>query len=222
MENKGMRFSLPLKMKAIYSKQKYILFAAVSCIFLALVYFNALYLTGYGYAELCWEATQIKSPETSKDFKDVMAKAKFNDRAKQCELIANKAMFGRGYVTAGNPDYAVTPELKEIQKYCPNSFNQLPIFGLHYWVVAQLENGDNLTIFDRLLPARFFIERMIDKKWGQCPEVRAKVGVPRLVEQPDGTWAFESECIPCKAELKAAEDERNRVSRPVHELWNFK
>lgn len=216
-----MKFFLPLKMNAIHSNLKYILFAAVPCIFLTLAYFNVFYLTGYNYAELCWEATQIKSPETPKDFKDVMEKAKFNDRTKQCELIANKAMFGRGYVTAGNPDYAVTPELKEIQKYCPNSFNQLPIFGLHYWVVGQLGSGDNLTIFDRFLPARFFIERMIDKKWGQCPQIRSKVGIPRLIEQVDGKWAFESECIPCKAEVEAANAQK-QASAIDNQQWIFK
>jgi hypothetical protein len=201
---------------------KYLALIAFLLAVLSLIYFNFFYLTGYGYAELCWKATQVKSSEKSTDFKDVITRAKFNEQSKQCELIANRAMFGRGYVIAGNPDYAVTTELKEIQKYCPKGFNELPFLGLHYWVIKQVEAGQSLEILDRFLPARFFIERMIDKKWGQCPEVRAKVGIPHLVESSDGTWIFESECIPCKAEIKAAEDINNRASRPLRHMWESK
>lgn len=195
-------------MKIIYLLKQYkksVLVTMFLALLLALVNFNMFYLTGYGYAEYCWNIQNSKGSEKPKDFKEVMQQAREHTKSKQCESIPNRAMFGRGYITAGKPEYAVTPELKEIQKVCPNAWNELPFMGLQYWVTAEISKGDSLTFLDRFLPANFMIERMIDKRWGKCPSVREKVGIPKLIEKLEGEWEFESECIPCKAERVAAE-----------------
>jgi hypothetical protein len=197
-------------MKIIYllkNHKKTVLVTVFTALLLVLINFNVFYLTGYGYAEYCWNIQQNKDASNPKDFKELMQRAKEQMKSKQCELIPQRAMFGRGYVTAGNPEYAVTPELKELQKACPNSWNELPAFGLQYWVTQEVAKGD-ISFMDRFLPANFMIERMIDKRWSQCPSVRAKVGIPKLIEKSEGEWEFEKECIPCKAEREAAEQKK--------------
>lgn len=172
---------------------------------LVLINFNILYMTGYGYAEYCWSAQQKQKTDTPKDFREVIRQAKEQIKAKQCDLIADRALFGRGYIMAGNPQYAVTPELKAIQEACPNAWNEIPALGFRYWVINQVIEGNSLSLVDRFLPANMMIERMIDKQWGNCPSVREKVGIPKLIEKSEGQWEFETECVPCKAEKAASE-----------------
>jgi hypothetical protein len=195
-------------MKIIYLLKTYKkLILGTGCLVSALILinFNVFYQTGYGYAEFCWQVQNSKNLDKPTDFKEVMQQAKFAMKAKQCEVLPQKALYGRGYVVAGNPEYAVTPELQLIQKSCPNGFNELPWGGIEYWVISEAVNNNKLNFLDKFIPANITIQRLIDNKWGDCPTAREKAGIPKLVEKNAGAWEFESECIPCKAEREAAE-----------------
>jgi hypothetical protein len=152
-----------------------------------------VYQTGQQWFDSCWASvnSQTHTP-TSPD--EAVAWGK-------CEPEARKALFEGGYIFAGNPQNAATPQLKAVAAACPSNYTDIPLGGLHMLAIQMLQDTGGPTWYDRFLPPDRMILRTFNKRWPQCSATRASNGFPLIVEK-NGDWDFASHCVPCEAEKK--------------------
>ncbi|MFM0513622.1 hypothetical protein [Paraburkholderia sp. RL17-373-BIF-A] len=79
------------------------------------------YQTGQQWFDTCWQSINSKNPP---------ATSAESTAWEQCGPRIQKALYDAGYVFGGNPEYAVTPELKAVDAACPNSFTEIPMSGV--------------------------------------------------------------------------------------------
>ncbi|MCO8590314.1 hypothetical protein [Burkholderia multivorans] len=150
------------------------------------------YETGAQWFDSCWAQVHANGRSASTPEEAVTWA--------QCEPIAQKAVYGAGYIFSGLPEKATTPQLKAIGTACPSNWTDMPLGGMGVLAVDLVEKQGGPQLLDRFLPANHLIVHAFEKQWPQCPSVRVSNGFPKVVQQADGAWKFESHCIPCEAE----------------------
>jgi hypothetical protein len=188
---------MPNNSSAIGSAGWLILIALV--IGLPLCYFGVFYETGAQFYQSCWEKAHAIDSEPSSPEQAA--------RWAQCERAAEPALFADGFIFAGAPEYAVTPQLRAIQLACP-SRGQIPLTGAWYLAVGIIQNSGGPTLSDRFLPASSAIVRAFQSRWPNCAATAAANGFPRMVVTPKGEWEYQTTCLPCKPEDEAIEKDR--------------
>ncbi len=159
---------------------------------------GVFYQTGTQWFQSCWIAKHEKRSPATPDESIAWAK---------CEPTTQRAVFNAGFVLSGNPEYAVTPELKALGNACPSLYRDIPIAGMNYLAVNMVEESGGPTVVDSFTPPDAMIKTAFMSKWPNCPSVAKANGFPRAVYRGDA-WEFESPCKPCEAEKKAIEASR--------------
>lgn len=152
------------------------------------------YLTGWHWYDACWRKLHTSNHEAQSPEQAAIWS--------QCDALADKTFYGDGYIYAGNPQWAVTPQLKAIQAACPNAYNEIPVGGWWITAVGLIESSGGPSAADRFLPPGEMILRVLHERWPKCPEVRQVMGFPKMVSK-SGNWDWETKCEPCEAEEKA-------------------
>ena len=91
---------------------------------------GVLYQTGQQFYDACWAKAHAngKEPESP-------------EQAAQwgsCQETADAALFDAGFIFAGNPENAVTPQLKAVVMACPSSWSEIPIDGVWSLAVSRI------------------------------------------------------------------------------------
>jgi hypothetical protein len=164
---------------------------------------GVVYQTGANWYSTCWQkAHQNRQPASPEEAASWAT----------CSAASDEAFFEAGFIYAGNPQYAVSPQLKAIQAACPNAWNEIPLDGPYPVIVEMIQNKGGPSLADRLLPARFVIEGAFRSKWPNCPTARVVNGFPRMTKEGNG-WAWERPCVPCEPEQKAIQkDDEERAA----------
>jgi hypothetical protein len=157
-------------------------------------YTGLFYQTGAQYYDVCWRKLHANGKEP--DSPELAAKWA------SCESTTDEAFYGAGYIFAGNPQYAVTPQLKAVQGACPNAYTEVPIGGMWIEVVNMIEGSGGARTEDKFASAKSTVLRVLGTKWSSCPSVARQNGFPPLVKVNED-WTFAGPCIPCKAEEAA-------------------
>src|SRR5882672_9724914 len=109
---------------------------------LAAAYSGWLYQTGQQWFENCWQAQH--SPEGPKTPRQAVSWG-------TCEQTTKRALFNAGFVFAGNPQFAVTPELKALVQACPSNYSDVPIGGPHLIAVDLVVQRGGPDLLDRFM-----------------------------------------------------------------------
>lgn len=156
------------------------------------------YQTGSQWFDACWRAKHSTSGPQTPD--EAVSWGK-------CKYTTEKSLFDAGFVFAGNPAYAVTPELKAVVNACPSNYSDIPMSGPQFLAVDMAEEQGGPNILDKFLPASLLIVRAFKTKWPECPAVRLANGFPKIVEVR-GSFQWAAPCKPCEAEQAAIKDLR--------------
>lgn len=166
-------------------------------VFIALVswlaYSGLFYQTGKQWFDSCWQAQNSKEGPKTPD--EAASRGK-------CKYIAEKSLFESGFIFSGNPEHAVTPELKEIVAACPSNYSDIPFGGPQILAVDMVESHGGAEILDSFLPASHLIVGAFKSRWPNCPSARERGGFPKIVER-NGVFEWEAPCKPCEAEQTA-------------------
>ena len=119
-----------------------------------------------------------------------------------CQETADAALFDAGFIFAGNPENAVTPQLKAVVMACPSSWSEIPIDGVWSLAVSRIAQQGGPTPLDRFMPARNVVVRVFQRRWPSCATVARANGFP-LITKHSGSWDWAKTCEPCKAEQMA-------------------
>lgn len=159
------------------------------------VHAGIFFQTGNQWFQSCWvEQHEKRSPLTPEE----------SIAWTRCEPVAQRAVFGSGFVPSGNPDYAVTPESKALSNACLSNYTDVPIGGMKYLAVGLIEKAGGPSLVERFTPPDAMIVRAFKSKWPNCQSVARANGFPKIVLRGEA-WEFETTCKPCEAEKKAAE-----------------
>lgn len=152
------------------------------------------YQTGQQWFESCWSYTKST---------DHTPKSPAEESAwQQCEPEIRRALFDAGYIFGGNPDYAVTPELKAVEAACPNGWSEIPMSGVNVMAIDLITRDGGPQFLDKFLPPDRMIVRTFNKRYPNCNAERAKNGFPKIVPKGDDfDWSEPSK--PCEAEKAA-------------------
>lgn len=149
-----------------------------------------LYQTGHQWFESCW--TQINEKRAPATPEEAIA-------WKQCEPVAEKAIYEAGFIFGGSPEKAQTAASKAVLDACPSNWTDVPIGGIRYLAIRLVEEQGGTRLVDRFIPPEWLVAHVVQTKWPRCADTRAANGYPRIVKRGD-TWDFETPCIPCEAE----------------------
>ena len=130
-----------------------------------------------------------------------------------------RALFEAGYIFSGDPEYAVTPELKAVSRSCPSNFSNIPIGGVQLLALDMIEQDGGTTFVDRFMKPDSMIVRTFNKKWPNCSAARLANGFPKIVMN-NGEWKFEAPCTPCEAEEKARNSQNSTSTYSSNENFN--
>jgi hypothetical protein len=180
---------------ASHSQSSFPFWLVLILIGFGLSYTGLFYQTGAQYYDVCWRKAHANGREPESPEQAA--------RWSKCESTANAALFGAGFVFSGNPQYATTPQLKALIAACPSNYRDIPITGAWFLAVQLIEDSGGPKLEDKFGPASEPIVRVFQTKWPSCVTVAEQNGFPKIVRQPDGAWAFQSPCIPCKPEQEA-------------------
>jgi hypothetical protein len=175
-----------------------------------LCYRGAFYQTGAQFYSSCWQRMQANGRDANS--------AEQAAEWAMCDETTKTAVYRHGFVFAGNPRYAVTPQLKTVQAACPSSYSDVPRAGIWALAVRMIQQGGGTTLADKFLPARATVVRVFSSKWPNCVATATENGFPKVVKR-HGTWDFVTECMPCKAEDEAIKQENDETERALRE-WD--
>jgi len=187
-------------------KSSYLWLFLIAGVIAALCYNGAFYQTGAQFYKSCWQKSHANGKEPSSPEQAASWAS--------CESTADNALFGAGFVYAGNPLYAVTPQLKAVGLACPNGYNQIPVGGPWILAVEWIQNDGGPTFADRFSSAEETIVRVFKSRYQNCVSTAAANGFPHRVNRGPAGWEFETPCIPCKAE----EEEIARLQKESEDL----
>ena len=154
---------------------------------------GAFYTTGKQWFESCWTLKNAKRSAATPD--EAVA-------WKQCEPLAERAIYEAGFIFVGDRSEAITPAAKAVNAACPSSWSDVPISGINRLAIEMIEIEGGPKLMDRFLPAEFLIRRTFESKWPNCVTVRRAQGFPAVTKQGD-EWKFKGTCRPCEAEASA-------------------
>ena len=183
-EGKARKFMRPL----VFSSAS-VIFAAV--VLGWMVHAGVFFQTGSQWFQSCW---------TEQNAKRKPATAEESINWAKCEKVTLRAVFGAGFVPAGNP--VTTPETKALADACPRNWYDIPIGGFKYLAVRLIEDTGGPTLIEQFTPPDAMIERAFQSKWPDCQSVVKAHGFPKIIFR-DGDWEFEFPCKPCEADDKA-------------------
>jgi len=165
-----------------------------------MVYAGAFFQTGAQWFQSCWvEQNEERKPATPDE----------SIAWSQCESVAQRAVFGSGFVTSGRSEHATTPETKALANACPGSWSDVPIGGFKYLAVQFIEKTGGPMLIDKFTPPDAMIERVFKSKWPNCQATVKANNFPKIILRGE-TWEFESPCKPCETDAKA----RAAVNKP--------
>src|ERR1700730_16194194 len=120
------------------------------------------YQTGQQWFDTCWAKTNSdgRTPSTPEEAIS----------SSQCEESSKRALFNAGYTFSGNPEYAVTPELKMIIAACTSNYSDVPIGGIDFVAVSLVQSAGGPQLADRFMPPDKMILRAFNSKWPNCIE----------------------------------------------------
>jgi hypothetical protein len=152
------------------------------------------YTTGWRWYDSCWRRIHSAKSEPESP-EQAIAWSK-------CDAIADSALYGVGYIAAGNPQFAVSPQLKAIQAACPNAYKEIAVGGWWINAIELIAGNGGPQLIDRFRPAGGMIIEAFRNRWPKCAEVRAAMDFPKMVRK-QATWDWETPCKPCEAEDNA-------------------
>ena len=148
-------------------------------------------LRGKAYYETCWE---LKNK--TKGFTDPTPSTPYEaGQWKQCEPVARRALFASGMIYAGQE---TGEEYDRLRRACPDQFSEVPMGGLYYLYVKDMEIEGGVSGIDSLLPATWSLNHWATKRWPRCKQERERQGYPKVVEKKNGTFEWERPCPKCK------------------------
>jgi hypothetical protein len=168
-------------------------------------YTGLFYQTGAQYYDVCWKKMHANGKEP--DSPELAAKWA------SCDTTTDDAFHGAGFIFAGNPIYAVSPQLKAVQRACPNGYSEVPIGGMWLEIVQMIQDSGGPSAADKFSNAKTTVLRMLNSKWPNCPSVARENGFPPMAKV-NGYWVFSAPCIPCKAEEAAMQPAEPQGQQP--------
>ncbi|MEH2480165.1 hypothetical protein V1282_003522 [Nitrobacteraceae bacterium AZCC 2146] len=148
-------------------------------------------LSGKSYYETCW-----KLKTNSRGFNTAVPSTPYEaGQWKQCEPVARRALFGSGLIFSGQE---TGEEFDRLRDSCPNSFSEIPMGGLFYLYVKDVEDEGGVNRLFGMLPAKWSVGSWAAKRWPKCNAERERQGYPKIVETKDGTFSWEKPCPKCK------------------------
>jgi hypothetical protein len=192
------------------SKSDFLSVLIITAVAGCLCYRGTFYQTGAQFYSSCWQrmhanGREANSPRQAAEWAT-------------CDETAKTAVYRHGFVFAGNPDYAVTPQLKAVRAACPSSYGDVPVTGIWALAIRMIQDSGGTTLTDKFLPARATIVRVFTAKWPNCAMTATANGFPKLVKRK-GTWEFDTECTPCMAEEQAMKKDNEDTARTLRE-WD--
>ncbi len=147
-------------------------------------------MTAKQYYEACWElrakTVNFKVPMPSNPYQAA--------QWKNCEIVAKRAIFGRGLILAGREEGA---DYDQLRRFCPNFWSEVPLGGLYYLYVKDTEDAGGVSAFLSWLPATLAVGIWASARWPQCSDERERQGISRIVETV-GKFGWEKPCSKCK------------------------
>jgi hypothetical protein len=114
-------------------------------------------LTGKAYYETCWELRN-----KTKGFSEPTPSTPYQaGQWKQCEPVAQRAIYNSGLMFAGTED---GEEAERLRRACPDKWSEVPMSGVFYLYVNE---GGVSGIFS-FLPAAWSISHWATKRWPRC------------------------------------------------------
>lgn len=151
-------------------------------------------MTGKAYYEACWERVN-----KTKGFAEPTPSTPYQaGQWKQCEPVANRALFANGMIFAGLAKDDKDEDGLRLGRACPNAMSEVPIGGVFYLYVKDTEAEGGTSGMDGVLPASWTLSHWATKRWPKCSAERERQGYPKIVEKADGTFGWEKPCPKCK------------------------
>jgi hypothetical protein len=148
-------------------------------------------LTGKAYYETCWELRN-----KTKGFSEPTPSTPYQaGQWKQCEPIAQRAIYNSGLMFAGTED---GEDAERLRRACPDKWSEVPMSGVFYLYVKDMETEGGVSGIFSFLPAAWSISHWATKRWPRCNGERERQGYPHVVEKNDGTFAWEKPCPKCR------------------------
>jgi hypothetical protein len=136
-------------------------------------YYGLFYVTGSQFYEGCWE--RRAKEKMAGGFNEAQA-ANASQAAlwASCTRIVAEAMDDAGFAIGSSasdvPDWA-----KALASSCPDRQKDIPLVIDYLYIVAVdlIEKNGGPKLIDRVLPARWLIERSLKTRWPRCSEAAA-------------------------------------------------
>jgi hypothetical protein len=148
-------------------------------------------LTGKAYYEACWE---LKTKTVG--FTDPTPSTPYQaGQWKQCEPVAQRALFASGLIFAGRES---GEDYDRLRRACPDQYSEVPMGGIFHLYVKDTETEGGVRGIDSFLPATWSLSHWAAMRWPRCNDERERQGFPKIIEKNDGTFAWEKPCPKCK------------------------
>jgi hypothetical protein len=143
------------------------------------------------YYEACWKlkskSSLVAMPPPENPYEA--------SRWKNCDPVANRAMFDEGMIFAGAGSDADT---KLLGKVCPNSWSEVPLLGFYVLYIDDLEKRGGPSAIEAYLPAAFSIGRWAKARWPECSAEVKRQGYPPIEQKDNGKFGWSKACSKCK------------------------
>jgi len=190
------------------SKFDYLSVLIIAAVAVYLCNRGTFYQTGAQFYSTCWQRLHVNGREATSAEQAVQWAT--------CDATAMTAVYRHGFVFAGDPHYAVTPQLKAVGAACPSLYSDVSRAGIWALAVQMIHDSGGPTLTDRFLPARAAVVRVFSARWPRCAATATANGFPKVVQR-NGTWDFATECMPCKAESQGMKKEHEEAQKALRE-----
>lgn len=162
-----------------------------------LAYNDFFYLTGSTWYEACWEK---RAKLGSIADKDPVADDPYTDAIwTSCEQIAQRAVYKKGIIFAGNRKSNDDIDGARLLEACPSLWTDVPIGGLYLLALKVLQESGGAGFVDHFTPAEWTIGKAFERRWPHCSAERQRQGYPTIVELSPGTFGWSAPCTKCEA-----------------------
>jgi hypothetical protein len=131
-------------------------------------YYGLFYVTGSQFYEGCWE--RRAKEKMVGGFNEAQAvNASQAALWASCTPVVAEAMDDAGF-TFGSSAAEAPAEAKALASSCPDRHRDIPLFIDRLYIVAidLIERNGGPKLIDRVLPARWLIERALKTRWPRC------------------------------------------------------
>lgn len=171
------------------------LWLVIAVVFVVLALNGLLYQTGEQWYQSCWQ--KLYSTEGWQEPKPTTPEqaAAWN----QCQLLAEKVTYDQGIIFTSywSEKDLSTSKYKEVHLNCPSELEDVPSGGWYIFFVKAIEANGGVEFLDRIMPAENMLQRIVKLKWPHCATARKSLGFPKIIRK-NGTWDWETPCIPCQ------------------------